>query len=84
MDRSGKDLVPLVGALIVPHTVSGSFVPAPRQGIVDVQRLGPDGRWTLVARGLTNRVGAYSVPVYGSGEYRVLAGGVVASPVVAR
>jgi stage II sporulation protein D len=77
-----KGLVPLVSSLLVPRKVTGSFDPAPAGGIVDVERLGSDGRWKLVARGLTNRLGAYSVPVYGSGTYRVRAGDVTADPVV--
>jgi stage II sporulation protein D len=77
--RGAKDVtVPLVSSLIHPLTVSGSV--SPRPGHVDVQRL-DRGRWRLVARGLTNRLGQYRVPVYRAGTYRVSAGGVSADPV---
>ena len=78
--RSAKALdVPVVGALVHPRVIRGSFSPRARQ--VAVARL-VDGRWKLVARGLTNRAGQYSVPVYAAGKYRVSAGGVTAPLVV--
>jgi stage II sporulation protein D len=70
--------VPIVSGLLNPRTISGSFNPAPPR--VDVERL-EQGRWLLVARGLTNRLGAYSVPVYQGGTYRVSGGGVSADPI---
>jgi hypothetical protein len=42
------------------------------------------GGWRLVARGLTNRLGEYRVPVYEAGTYRVSGGGVSAEPVHVR
>jgi hypothetical protein len=52
----------------------------PSQGFVDVERL-DGGRWQLVAHGLTNRLGQYSVPVYAAGTYRVSADGVSAESI---
>jgi stage II sporulation protein D len=75
--------VPLVSSLLFPRTIEGSFDPAPAGGIVDVERL-DGGRWRLVARGLANRVGAYRVPVYAAGTYRVSAGDVSANPITLR
>jgi stage II sporulation protein D len=75
--------VPLLSGLVHPRTVSGSFDPLPSHGYVDVQRL-YGGRWQLVARGLTNRLGQYSVPVYEPGTYRVSADGVSADDVSVR
>ena len=75
--RSKDPSVPIVSGLLHPRTISGSFSPAPPR--VDVERL-DGGRWRLVARGLTNRLGAYSVPVYQGGTYRVSGGGVSADP----
>jgi stage II sporulation protein D len=72
--------VPLVTGLVHPRRIEGSFSPAPRKRIVAVDRR-EGSRWRLVARGLTNSVGAYSVPVYGGGTYRVRAGGVSADPI---
>jgi stage II sporulation protein D len=74
--------VPLITTLVHPRTVAGSF--SSRPGSVDVERLAGDGRWTLVARGITNPVGQYSVPVYQAGTYRVTGGGVSAAPVSVR
>jgi hypothetical protein len=71
--------IPLLSSLIEPRTIAGSFDPAP--AIVDVERR-DGGRWRLVARGRTNRLGAYAVPVYAAGTYRVSGGGVSADPVV--
>ena len=73
--------VPLVTPLLHPRTISGSF--SPRAATVDVERL-EAGRWTLVARGFTNRLGQYSVPVYQGGTYRVSGGGVTAAQVTVR
>jgi stage II sporulation protein D len=67
--------VPLVSGFVHPRTISGSFDPAPSHGYVDVERL-TGTRWRLVARGLTNQLGQYSVPVYQGGTYRVSADGV--------
>jgi hypothetical protein len=72
--------VPLVGGLVHPRTISGSFSPVPSHGYVDVARL-DGGRWQLVARGLSNPLGQYSVPVYQGGTYRVSADGVSADDV---
>jgi stage II sporulation protein D len=74
----------IVARLLFPRAVVGSFDPKPKSGLVDVDRREPDGSWRLVAHGLVNRAGAYRVPVYGSGTYRVRAGGVAAEPVVIR
>jgi stage II sporulation protein D len=80
--RSGAaPSVPLITPLLHPRTISGSFVP--RLPSVSVERL-DRGRWTLVARGLTNRLGQYFVPVYQAGTYRVSGGGVSAQPVSVR
>jgi stage II sporulation protein D len=79
--RSKDMSVPLVSGLVHPRTISGGFSPAPPR--VDVERL-EQGRWRLVARGLTNRLGAYSVPVYQGGTYRVSGGGVSADPLTLR
>ena len=73
---AGPD-VPLFSRLVHPRTVSGSFDPLPSHGYVDVERL-EGGRWHLVARGLTNSLGQYSVPVYEDGKYHVTADGVSA------
>jgi hypothetical protein len=73
--------VPLITALVHPRTISGSFSPRPET--VSVARL-DHGHWTLVARGLTNRLGQYSVPVYDRGTYRVSGAGVSAQPVSVR
>jgi stage II sporulation protein D len=67
--------VPLFTGLVHPRTISGSFDPLPSNGSVAVERL-DGGRWQLVARGLTNSLGQYSVPVYEPGIYRVSADGV--------
>jgi stage II sporulation protein D len=67
--------VPLFTGLVHPRTISGSFEPIPSHGYVDVERL-DGGRWQVVARGLTNQLGQYRVPVYESGTYRVSADGV--------
>jgi stage II sporulation protein D len=74
--------VPGLGGLARPRTISGGFDPRPER--VDVERRDAKGRWQLVARGLTNRLGAYSVPVYRGGTYRVRAGAVAADPVRVR
>jgi stage II sporulation protein D len=75
--------VPAVGNLLHPPTITGSFSPRPR--VVSVERLDElSGRWRLVARGLTNRAGAYRVPVYRAGKYRASAGGVTAPTVIVR
>jgi stage II sporulation protein D len=81
-DRRASDAsVPLVGRLLHPTTLQGSF--SPRPAGVDVERRDElTGRWRLVARGLTNSAGAYRVPVYGTGTYRVSGGG-VSAPLVA-
>jgi stage II sporulation protein D len=76
--------VPLVSGLVHPRTISGSFSPAPAHGYVDVERLEPGGRWWLVAHGLTNQLGQYSVPVYQGGTYRVSADGVSAQSIELR
>jgi stage II sporulation protein D len=82
--KSSADVnVPIVSGLVNPRTIRGSFSPVPAQGYVDVERL-EGSRWQLVARGLTNRLGGYSVPVYGSGTYRVSTGDVSADPVALR
>jgi hypothetical protein len=73
--------VPLITALVHPRTISGSFSPRPRAVSVELLE---HGRWTLVGRGLTNRLGEYSVPVYEGGTYRVSGGGVHAAPVSVR
>ena len=73
---AGPD-VPLFSRLVHPRTVSGSFDPLPSHGYVDVEKL-DGGRPQLVARGLTNSLGQYSVPVYEAGTYRVSADGVSA------
>jgi stage II sporulation protein D len=73
--------VPLITPLVHPRTISGSFVPRPSS--VSVERL-DRGHSTLVALGLTNRLGQYSVPVYQPGTYRVSGGGVSARPVSVR
>jgi stage II sporulation protein D len=70
-------------SLLSPRTITGSFDPLPARGYVDVERREGAG-WRLVARGLVNRLGAYSVPVYGTGVYRVRAGDVAADPVTIR
>jgi stage II sporulation protein D len=72
--------VPIVSGLVHPRNITGSFSPAPATGYVDVERL-EGSQWRLVARGLVNRVGAYSVPLYAPGAYRVRAGDVSADPV---
>jgi stage II sporulation protein D len=79
---TGPD-VPLLSRLVHPRTVSGSFEPLPSHGYVDVERL-DGGRRQLVARGLTNSLGQYSVPVYAAGTYRVSADGVSADDVSVR
>jgi stage II sporulation protein D len=73
--------VPLITALVHPRTISGSF--SPRPASVSVELL-EHGHWTLVGRGLTNRIGQFSVPVYDHGTYRVSGGGVQADPVSVR
>jgi hypothetical protein len=80
---SAAPKVPIVSALVHPRNIAGSFSPAPASGYVDVERL-ESSQWRLVARGLVNRVGAYSVPIYAPGTYRVRAGDVSADPVVLR
>jgi hypothetical protein len=82
--RSSKGAVGFMGKVLFPRSISGSFSPAPAGGVVDVERRDVDGRWKLVARGLTNRLGAYRVPVYRAGTYRVTAGSVSALPVAVR
>jgi hypothetical protein len=77
----GDVKVPLITPLVHPRTISGTF--SPRPGSVSVQRL-EDGHWRLVARGLTNRLGQYSVPVFDAGTYRVSGGGVSAEPLSVR
>jgi stage II sporulation protein D len=72
--------VPVLSGLARPRTISGSFSPAPSRGYVDVERL-DGGRWQLVAHGLTNRLGEYSVPAYEAGTYRVSADGVSAESI---
>ena len=80
--RATSDVkVPLITPLVHPRTIAGTF--SPRPASVSVERL-ERGRWTLVARGLTNRLGQFSVPVYDRGTYRVSGGGVSAAPVSAR
>jgi stage II sporulation protein D len=80
--RAASDVkVPLITALVHPRTISGSF--SPRPAAVSVERL-DRGRWTLVARGLTNRLGQFSVPVFDRGTYRVSGGGVSAPAVSVR
>jgi stage II sporulation protein D len=80
--RSASDVgVPLITPLVHPRTVSGSF--SPRPDAVSVEHL-EGGQWRLVARGLTNRIGQFSVPVYDRGTYRVSAEGVTAEPVSVR
>jgi stage II sporulation protein D len=82
--RRAKDLsVPIVSSLLHPRTIMGRFTPAPAKGIVAVERRAGT-RWQLVARGLTNRLGDYRVPVYAAGTYRVTASGVSADPVSIR
>jgi hypothetical protein len=63
--------------------ISGSFDPAPSTGYVDVEQL-VAGRWRLVARGLTNSRGEYSVPVYQGGTYHVTGDGVSGEPINVR
>jgi stage II sporulation protein D len=82
--RSSKGAVGFMGKVLFPRSISGSFNPAPAGAVVNVERRELDGRWKLVARGLTNRLGAYRVPVYRAGTYRVSAGGVSALPVAVR
>ena len=74
--------VPALSSLVHPRTIVGRFTPRPK--LVDVLRRDSKGRWELVAHGLTNRLGAYSVPVYRSGTYRVRGNGVTADPVTVR
>jgi stage II sporulation protein D len=81
--RSPDLNVPIVSSFVNPRTIEGSFSPVPAGGYVNVERL-EGARWQLVARGLTNRLGAYSVPVYAGGTYRVSAGDVSADPVALR
>jgi stage II sporulation protein D len=73
--------IPIFTKLVHPRTIAGSFSPRPRS--VDVERL-EGGHWKLIARGLTNRVGQYSVPVYAIGTYRVTGNGVRTEPVTLR
>jgi stage II sporulation protein D len=81
--RASDASVPAVGDLLHPLTISGSFSSRPK--LVSVERREEaDGHWRLVARGLTNRLGAYRVPVYGAGVYRISAGGVSAPLVIVR
>jgi stage II sporulation protein D len=82
--KQAADLnVPAVGRLLHPTTITGSF--SSRPSVVSVERRDEStGAWQLVARGLTNAAGAYRVPVYGSGTYRVGAGGVFAPNVTVR
>ena len=82
--RAAKDTtgVPGLSSLVYPRTIVGTFTPRPK--LVDVLRRDSKGRWELVAHGLTNRLGAYSVPVYRSGTYRVRGNGVAADPVTVR
>jgi stage II sporulation protein D len=82
--RQSKGAVGFMGKVLFPRSISGSFSPPPARGVVDVSRRDADGRWKLVARGLTNRLGAYRVPVYSAGTYRVSAGDVSALPVAVR
>jgi stage II sporulation protein D len=78
--RAADEAVPVLGRLVHPVTVSGSFSSHPR--VVSIERHDETtGRWRLVARGLTNSAGAYRVPVYGAGTYRATAGGVSAPEV---
>jgi stage II sporulation protein D len=80
--RAASDVkVPLITSLVRPRAISGTF--SPRPDAVSVERR-EAGRWVLVARGLTNRLGQYSVPVFDRGTYRVSGGGVSAEPVSVR
>jgi stage II sporulation protein D len=80
--RAASDVgVPLITPLVHPRTIYGTFSPRPRE--VSVSRF-EAGRWRLVARGLTNRIGQYSVPVFDRGMYRVSGAGVNAEPVSVR
>jgi stage II sporulation protein D len=80
--RSASDVkVPLITPLLHPRTIAGTFSTRPHA--VSVERL-EAGQWRLVARGLTNRIGQYSVPVFDRGTYRVSGGGVTAEPVRVR
>jgi hypothetical protein len=80
--RAASDVkVPLITPLVQPRTISGTF--SPRPDAVSVERR-ENGRWVLVARGLTNRLGQYSVPVFDRGTYRVSGAGVSAEPVSVR
>jgi SpoIID/LytB domain protein len=82
--KSSADVnVPVVSGLVNPRNITGSFSPVPAIGYVDVERL-EGAQWRLVARGLVNRLGAYSVPLYAPGTYRVRAGDVSADPLVVR
>jgi stage II sporulation protein D len=75
--QAGDASVPVVGRLLHPTTIRGRFSSRPR--VVDIERRDESsGAWKLVARGLTNRAGAYRVPVYAAGMYRASAGGVKA------
>jgi stage II sporulation protein D len=78
---AGSPKVPLITPLVHPRTIAGAFTPRP--GAVAVDHL-ERGGWRLVARGLTNRLGEYRVPVYEAGTYRVSGGGVSAESVHVR
>jgi stage II sporulation protein D len=78
--RSSDLNVPIVSSFVSPRRITGSFSPVPAGGYVNVERL-EGAQWRLVARGLTNRLGAYDVPVYAAGTYRVSAGDVSADPI---
>jgi stage II sporulation protein D len=63
------------------RSLTGTLQPAPRKHVLRIERRGADGRFRLVTRARTSRVGRYRVPLTRSGVYRV-AYGAVTGPAV--
>jgi stage II sporulation protein D len=58
------------------HFVEGRFSPAPRGGVVTLERR-RDGRWKATARARVNSAGDFRARVHAAGAYRVRAGSLV-------
>ena len=79
-----RSLRPLAwGARLFSTTVSGRFSPAPRRGVLALERRG-GGDWARVSRVRTSASGRYRLAVERPGVYRVRSGHVAGPPVRVR
>jgi stage II sporulation protein D len=66
------------------RVLAGQFQPAPRRGVLRVERRLAGGRWRVVAHALTSRSGRYGLGLTRPGTYRVRYGAVNGPPVRVR